>query len=77
MADHYHDLAPEHEHFPPELDRKCIKCNGHGSVAVNCITSKKCDRCDGNGYTLTSHGRELLRFLQRHPPTLTRVGKDS
>jgi hypothetical protein len=32
-----------------------------------------CPKCQGAGYQLTGAGRELLRFLQRHPPALTRT----
>jgi Tryptophan RNA-binding attenuator protein inhibitory protein len=33
----------------------------------------ECPKCGGTGYELTEAGRELLRFLQRHPPAITRT----
>jgi DnaJ-class molecular chaperone len=64
-----------------QLDSQCVKCGGKGWYHTFDAYGKRtsgpdgvtCPECCGEGYPLTDAGRELLRFLQRHPPALTRT----
>lgn len=56
----------------PELDRECGKCQGNG-IEDERGCEMPCPKCQGSGQELTDAGRDLLRFLQRHPPALTRT----